>query len=140
MKGWEGCRLTAYRCPAGVLTIGYGHTGADVRPGMKISQAEADALFDRDIETFAAKVTPLVAGTVLRQCRFDALVSIAYNIGVANFRSSTLLRRVKANPDDPAIREAFGMWKNTRVNGKLTPMPGLIRRRREEADHYFGLS
>lgn len=140
MKGWEGCRLTAYRCPAGVLTIGYGHTGADVTPGKNITQAQADALFDRDIEAFAASIAGIVTPTMLKQCQFDALVSIAYNIGVANFRTSTLLRLVKCNPEDPKIREAFGMWNKARVNGVLKPLPGLIRRRKEEADHYFGKS
>lgn len=58
IKAWEGCRLSAYRCPAGVWTIGYGHTGADVKPGMKISQARADELFDADIDAFADWLRP----------------------------------------------------------------------------------
>jgi len=55
IKGWEGCRLTAYKCPAGVLTIGYGHTGKDVKPGMKITQTQADALFETDVNNICPK-------------------------------------------------------------------------------------
>lgn len=62
IKAWEGCRLTAYRCPAGVLTIGYGHTGADVFPGKRITQAEADALFEADIKKFADGVAAKLRG------------------------------------------------------------------------------
>lgn len=77
IKSWEGCRLTAYRCPAGVLTIGYGHTGPDVAPGKRITQTEADALFDRDIARFASTVEPVFAGVKLSQSQFDALVSLS---------------------------------------------------------------
>lgn len=134
IKGWEGCRLTAYRCPAGVLTIGYGHTGKDVTPGKRITQAEADALFNEDIAKFAASVEPLVAGVNLNNNQFDALVSLAYNIGVGAFRNSTLLKFVKANPDDEAIRREFLRWDKS--GGRV--LPGLSKRRLAEANHYFG--
>ena len=134
---WEGCRLTAYRCPAGVLTIGYGHTGPDVTPGKTISAAEAVKLFNADIDRFAAQIEPLVSGVSLTERQFDALVSLAYNIGVGNLRSSTVLKLVKANPDDPAIRSAFMRWTKATVGGTLKELPGLVRRRAEEADHYF---
>lgn len=137
IKEWEGCRLAAYRCPSGVLTIGYGHTGADVADGMTITQAEADALFDRDIKKFAGNVEPLVGGVKLAQCQYDALVSLAYNIGIGNFRKSTLLAKVRTNPDDPAIRTEFMRHVNARVNGVLKRLPGLVRRREAETNHYF---
>ena len=138
IKGWEGCRLTAYRCPAGVLTIGYGHTGSDVTAGKKITQSEANRLFDKDIKRFADKVAPLFTGVVLNNNQFDALVSLSYNIGSLSVKAPTLLRKVKANPNDPTIRAEFLKHVNARVNGVLKPLPGLVKRRTAEANHYFG--
>ena len=138
IKGWEGCRLTAYRCPAGILTIGYGHTGTDVAPGKRITQAEADSLFEGDIQKFAATVEPLFAGVALNINLFDALVSLSYNIGSLSAKAPTLLRKVKANPNDPSIRAEFLKHVNARVNGVLKQLPGLVKRRTAEANHYFG--
>lgn len=140
IKSWEGCRLTAYRCPAGVLTIGYGHTGPDVAPGKRITQTEADALFDHDIVRFASTVEPVFAGVELSQPQFDALVSLSYNIGSLAKKAPTLVRKVKANPGDPSIRSEFMKFVSARCNGVLKRLPGLVRRRTAEADHYFGLS
>lgn len=138
IKGWEGCKLTAYRCPAGVLTIGYGHTGADVTPGKSITQVEADRLFDNDIRKFADNVAPLFSGVTLNNNQFDALVSLSYNIGSLSVKAPTLLRKVKANPNDPTIRAEFLKHVNARVNGVLKQLPGLVKRRTAEANHYFG--
>lgn len=140
IKGWEGCKLTAYRCHAGVLTIGYGHTGPDVTPGKRITQAEADSLFDSDISKFAAKVAPLLAGVPVNNDQFDALVSLSYNIGSLSVKAPTLLRKVKANPNDHSIRAEFMKHVNARVNGVLKPLAGLVKRRTAEANHYFGQS
>lgn len=140
IKGWEGCRLTAYRCPAGVWTIGYGHTGADVTPGKRITQSDADALFEKDISAFANRVLTHLAGLTLTGCQFDALVSLSYNIGALSVKAPTLLRKVKTNPNDPMIRAEFMKHVNARVNGVLKPLPGLVKRRAAEADHYFGKS
>lgn len=134
IKEYEGLRLQAYRCPAGVLTIGYGHTGPDVKAGMTITREEADRLFDRDLDMLERQVAA-VAGTVnLRQCQWDALVSFAYNVGIGNLSSSTLLRKVKSNPDNPAIRGEFKKWN--KAGGKV--LPGLVKRRDWEAQLYFG--
>ncbi len=138
IKAWEGCKLTAYRCPAGVMTIGYGHTGPDVTPGKHITQQEADALFDADIKRFAATVAPIFSGVQLSGCQFDALVSLSYNIGSLSTKAPTLVRMVKANPADPAIRAEFLKHVNARVNGVLKTLPGLVKRRTAEANHYFG--
>ena len=137
MMQWEGCRLKAYRCPAGVLTIGYGHTGHDVKPGMEITAPQAVALFNADVDKFARSVEASLAGVTLKQKQFDAVVSLAYNIGLGGLKKSTLYRKVKANPDDPTIRAEFMKHVNARVNGVLKPLPGLVKRRRAEADHYF---
>ena len=138
IKAWEGCKLTAYRCPAGVLTIGYGHTGPDVTPGKRITQAEADALFERDIKRFAGTVEPVFAGVRLLERQFDALVSLSYNIGSLQKKAPTLVGMVKVNPNNPAIRAEFMKHVNARVNGVLKPLAGLVRRRTAEANHYFG--
>ena len=138
IKGWEGCKLTAYRCPAGVLTIGYGHTGPDVEEGMTITASQAVALFNKDVDRFARSVENVLVGTPVSGRQFDAIVSLAYNIGLGNLRKSTLLKLVKTNPDDPAIAQEFMKHVNARVNGILKPLPGLVNRRRAEAEHYFG--
>lgn len=133
IKAWEGCELTAYRCAAGVLTIGYGHTGPDVKPGMRITQDKANELFEADIRRFAASVEPLLAGITLNNAQFDALVSLAYNIGPGRLAGSTLLRKVKANPADPGIRSEF--LRFVYAGGKV--LSGLVKRRDAEAKHYF---
>lgn len=137
MMQWEGCRLKAYRCPAGVLTIGYGHTGPDVTEGMTITAAQAVALFNTDIDKFARSVEASFQGVPLKQKQFDALVSLAYNIGLGGLKKSTLYKKVMANPDDPTIRAEFMKHVNARVGGVLKPLPGLVKRRTAEADHYF---
>lgn len=136
IKAWEGCRLTAYRCPAGVWTVGYGHTGSDVIPGKRITQAEADALFEADIRKFADSVDTTLKGARVNNNQFDALVSLAYNIGIGAFAKSTLLTKVLADPGNSGIRAEFARW--IRGGGKV--LPGLVKRRTAEADHYFGLS
>lgn len=127
IKQFEGLRLEAYRCPAGVWTIGYGHT-AGVTPGMKITAAEAERLLDLDLEPIRRA---LPEG--LNQHQRRALASLAFNIGLTAFSRSTLLRLVKARPDDPAIRAEFTRWKYSR--GRV--LEGLVRRRAAEADEYF---
>ena len=133
IKVWEGFRPKAYRCPAGVLTIGYGHTGADVKPGMVVTAAEAAALLCSDLRHFEQEVSRLTASVTLSQHQFDALVSFAFNCGLGNLKSSTLLRKVQVNPADPSIATEFKRWN--RGGGKV--LPGLVRRRSEEAAWYF---
>lgn len=130
IKKYEGLRLEAYKCPAGVWTIGYGHTKGVVK-GMKISKEEAEQLLQQDVSVFELQVINTVGK--LSDCKIDALVSFAYNVGIAAFRNSTLCRKVKANSDDPAIRNEFMKW--IYAGGKK--LQGLERRRKEEADVYF---
>lgn len=134
IKTHEGLRLDAYTCPAGVLTIGYGHTGHDVRPGMRITLTEADTLFDRDLEQFETELSRHIAdrGVTLSQHRYDAVVSFAYNVGVGNLLASTLWKKLCANPDDTTIPSEFCRW----VYSKGSKLPGLVTRRRQEAQIY----
>lgn len=131
IKRYEGLRLEAYRCPAGVWTIGYGHTKG-VYKGMRISKEEAEMFLRQDVEIVELQVVNTVGK--LAACKIDALVSFAYNVGVAAFRRSTLCRKVKANSDDPAIRNEFMKW--IYAGGKK--LQGLVKRRAEEAEMYFG--
>lgn len=134
IKQWEGCRLSAYRCPAGVMTIGYGHTGRDVKQGMRLTQAQADALFECDIAKFEVELNMAVAnaGLKLRQGQYDALLSFAFNVGIVQLIKSTLWRKLAAGADDMEVASEFGRW--VYANGKR--LPGLIKRRAEEAKRY----
>ena len=131
IRRFEGCRLTAYRCPAGVWTIGYGHTSGVV-PGMSISVSQAEELLAQDVAVAEGIVNAeRICG--LRQCQFDALVSFVFNVGGANFRKSTLLARIKVNADDNGIMDEFLRW----VYGGGVVLPGLQKRRLEEMRLYF---
>lgn len=127
IRNAEGDKLTAYYCPAGVLTIGVGHTGPDVKPGMRITQAQSDALLSADLAKFEKAVARNVK-VALTQNQFDALVSFTYNLGEGNLRSSTLLKRVNAGDMAGAAAE-FGKWN--KAGGMV--LAGLTRRRAAEA-------
>ena len=131
IKQYESFRAEAYRCPAGVWTIGYGHT-RDVKPGDKIPEPEALKLLRQDVQTAEKAVSTLVKKP-LDQNRFDALVSFVYNTGSGNFASSTLLKKINRNPDDPAIAAEF----RKRVYGGGRRLPGLVTRREKESNLYF---
>ena len=130
IKSMEGCKLTAYKCPAGVPTIGYGHT-KNVRMGQTITQQQADKFLDEDLEVFENHINAKKLN--INQHQFDAMVSLCYNIGPGNFDKSSVLRLAKVNPNDPKIHEAFLMWN--KAGGKV--LAGLTRRRTAEADWYF---
>ena len=127
---FEGLRLKAYQCPGGVWTIGYGHT-AGVKPGMVITEAQAEEYLKADLIAFERYLNGL--GLALNQNQFDALVSFIYNVGTGNFSNSTLLRKVRANPQDNSIMDEFLRW----VYSKGRVLPGLQRRRLAEMKLYF---
>lgn len=128
IRSFEGLRLAAYRCPAGVWTIGYGHTGPDVHQGLVITRERAEQLLVQDLRRFEQAVNRLV-DVPLTQNQFDALVSFAFNVGVTNFGASSVLRYVNANRmKEVPIRLA--LWVN--ANGKK--LSGLVRRRAAEGD------
>ena len=138
IKKHEGLRLSSYLCPAGVPTIGYGNTrypdGRKVIIGEKLSsEKEATQLLLASLESFEAAVNRHLPN--LNQCQFDALVSFTYNVGAGAFIKSTLLKKAKVNASDPSIVDEFQKW--VRGGGKV--LPGLVTRRREEANLYFSL-
>lgn len=134
IKRFEGDRLTAYLCPAGKLTIGYGHTGPDVTPGKKITAEQANSLLIADIDRFAKGVRALVKKSITDN-QFSACVSFAYNVGIYAFSKSTLLRLLNAGDIQGAANE-FPKWN--KANGK--PLPGLTARRAAERALFLGNS
>lgn len=131
IKKYESCRLEAYKCPAGVWTIGYGHTDG-VKEGMKITQKEADAMLLDDIRLYE-KQTKALLKVKVNENQFAALTSFCFNLGAGNLKNSTLLKKVNANPNDPTIAGEFAKW----VFSKGVILNGLVKRRSEEADLYF---
>lgn len=130
VKQFESLRCEAYRCPAGIWTIGYGHT-AGVRRGDRIDTRKAEQLLAEDLRQFEEVVNRECPN--VNQNQFDALVSFVFNIGTGNFLKSTLLKCVKANPQNVNIRYEFSRWN--KANG--TVLAGLARRRKAEVDLYF---
>lgn len=126
IKSFEGLYLKAYRDVVNVLTIGYGHTGADVAEGQEITEAEAVAILRADLARFEAGVRQLVT-VPLTQGQFDALVSFSFNCGLGNLRSSTMLKLVNAS-DFAGAAGQFERWN--KAGGKV--FPGLTRRRAAE--------
>lgn len=137
IKRFEGCKLKAYLCSAGVPTIGYGATyykdGTKVKLGDKITQEEADELLnwmvDNEYEPFVKKVVT----SEINPYQTDALSSFAYNCGTGNLKKSTLLKKVNADPNDPAIANEFAKWNKSK--GQV--LAGLTRRRKAETTLYF---
>lgn len=134
IKRFEGLRLLAYPDAGGIWTIGYGHTGG-VRSSEVITESDADRLLSIDLEEAENEINML--NLQLTQNQFDALVSFVFNVGIGNFRNSTLLKKVSANANDPSIRSEFEKWNKVRVNGILKPLRGLTQRRSAEAELYF---
>lgn len=123
IKYFEGCRLEAYKCPAGVWTIGYGHTGKDVTQGLKITQEKADDLLKSDLLIHCRNVEKLVK-VPINQNQFNALVSFEFNVGCVAFANSTLLRLL----NDGKYTDAAAQFDRWVYAGKAKCM-GLINRR-----------
>ena len=131
----EGLRLRAYRCPAGKWTIGYGDTGPNVRPGLTITEAEAEErLAHRLAWEFEPGVAQLLAVPVTGN-QFSALVCFAYNTGLQALAESTLLRKLNAGDYAGAAAE-FPRWNKKRdeATGRMVPVPGLTTRRAAERE------
>ena len=131
IKEFEGCKLYAYRCPAGVLTIGYGHTKG-VKAGMAITQDLANKYLQEDVK-FAENALNKM-NIKFSQNEFDALVSWIFNLGEGNFNSSTLKKKILAKA--PAYEIADQIVKWTKAGGKV--QTGLQKRRIAEANMYIG--
>jgi lysozyme len=128
--------LVTYICPAGKPTIGWGHTGPDVLPGLHISENWAGALLFKDLTWACETVSKGIENAPTSDNEFSAMVSLCFNIGAAGFLKSTVLRMHKAGRKMEAAN-AFSLWRKATVDGQLVDLPGLIRRRNEEANLYL---
>ena len=135
IKSYETLQLRAYKAVSTekYYTIGYGHYGPDVEPDAEITEAEAERILAEDLADAEVCVSRATAGWNLKQCQFDALVSLAFNVGVSDFQNSTLLKLVKRGAPEDVIRNEFGRWCHS--GGRV--LKGLQRRRQAEADIYF---
>ena len=130
IKSRESCRLTAYKCPGGAWTVGYGHTGPEVHEGLHISSAEAESLLAADLLIFDAAVVRLCPSATPMQ--HAALVSLCFNIGTAAFARSSVVRLHNAGHPAQAA-QAFALWNKS----KGVVLPGLVGRRAAEAALYL---
>lgn len=131
IKRFEGLSLRSYKCPAGIWTQGFGHTGPDVEPGEVINEREAEQLLKGDLLQFEHGVEVALDGAPVTENEFSAMVSLAFNIGLANFKKSSVLRFHKQGKKILAAN-AFLFW----IKAKGKPLNGLIKRRNAERSLY----
>lgn len=130
VKEHEGLRTRAYLDPVGIPTICYGHTGPEVKLGMVWSKERCEAVLLEDLRKHDAAMHRCVK-VPLTQGQHDATLSIFFNVGSPKMCKSTLVRKLNAGDYRGAAIE-FPKWKNGTVNGKLTALPGLVKRRAHE--------
>lgn len=130
IKGFETLELKAYKCPAGVLTIGYGHTRG-VKKGQVITKVQADVLLKGDVLVVEKSINDL--GLTLTQGQFDALVDFCFNLGMAKFIGSTLYTKILVHASDDDIATQFRRW----VYGGGKKLDGLVKRREWEVQSWI---
>ena len=137
LKEFEGLRLEAYVCAGGKLTIGYGHTKG-VRVGQKIDKETANKLLQDDVEYVEQFLAKEPYAEDITQGQWDALVSFIFNLGVGNYLSSTLRKKILRDIDEPSIPDEFRRWVYVTdpVTGKKKKAAGLVSRREWEAQMY----
>lgn len=132
IRTFEGVRTSAYKCPAGIWTIGYGHT-SNVTKDMRITQKEAECLLLSDLAYFEKAVTNLIKDVPCTQSQFDALVCFAFNVGVNALAASTLLKKFKLGDIRGAADEFLKWNKATSPDTyKKIEIKGLTLRRQAE--------
>ena len=129
IKGFETLKLKAYKCPAGVLTIGYGHTRG-VKKGQVITKVQADVLLKGDLLAVEKSINDL--GLALTQGQFDALVDFCFNLGRTKLLNSTLYVKILDNASDDDIATQFRRW----VYGGGKKLDGLVKRREWEVQQW----
>lgn len=140
VKEFEGFRSEAYLDPVGIWTIGYGTTaeaglGIAPRPGMRITQKEAETYLMLGLEKFAKRIAPMIKQPITEN-EFGAFVSLAYNIGPGAFLKSTALQAFNEGKKDKAAN-AILMWNKATINGVRKVLPGLDRRRKAERELFL---
>ena len=131
IKKFEGCELEAYRCAAGVWTIGYGHT-KDVKEGNSITKEQAESMLVHELQEYCSDVD-IAVKVDLKQNEFDSLVSWTYNLGPTNLNSSTMLRVLNEGKHDEVPAQ---MKRWNKASGQVKE--GLVRRREAEALMFEG--
>jgi len=133
IQRFEGFRSEAYRCPAGKLTIGYGHViGKNETIPAPLSRSQASELLKADLTVRENIISNLLAVDVT-QNQFDALISFVYNVGISAFSNSTLLKLLNKSDYIGAARE-FTKWTKATVNGRKVTLAGLVKRRAAERE------
>lgn len=136
LKEYESLQLNAYICPAGFLTIGWGHIGLvdgkKIELGMTITKAKAQELFEQDVATVEKPLANEPFANRLSQGQWDALVSFIYNVGWGNYKKSTLRKRINEDINHADIPNQFRCWN--KANGKV--LAGLVKRREWEVEQY----
>lgn len=134
IQHFEGCRLASYQDVAGIWTIGYGHIRG-VREGMTIAQAQATQYLEQDLADTEAAVDSMTSSAPTNNNRYAAMVSLCFNIGSGNFKSSSVLR-FHLEHDYTSAADAFLLWDKAHVNGQLVEVQGLLNRRTAEKALY----
>ncbi len=133
IQRWEGCRLAAYQCPAGVWTVGWGQTGPNIKRGTRWTQEQADAALASALQAFSSQVNAAIK-VPLSSGEKAAVVSLAYNIGIGSFKKSTLLRLLNEGQFAAAAKQ-FARWN--RAGGEV--LRGLSNRRAAERALFLGI-
>lgn len=136
VRHFEGLYLQAYLCPAGVPTIGFGHTKG-VKMGQSTTPEQADAFLAADLAE-AAEVVDFFVTVPLTDAQRGALASFVFNLGAGNLRSSTLLKLLNKGDYEGAAGQ-FGVWVKATVGGKKKTLAGLVARREAEEALFRGL-
>jgi lysozyme len=129
IKGFETLELKAYKCPAGVLTIGYGHTRG-VKEGQVITEVQADVLLKGDVLNVETSLNKL--NLDLTQGQFDAIVDFCFNLGMVKFIGSTLYTKILVHASDDEVVTQFRRW----VYGGGKKLDGLVKRREWEVQQW----
>jgi len=136
IKESEALRLQSYRDTGNILTIGYGHTFG-VQQGQIITEEIANLYLLKDVTDCENELNAL--GLDLDQNQYDACIDFIFNLGIARFKSSTLLKKIRKNRNDITIKDEFAKWIYGRVNGKPVKLEDLVTRRYKETRLYFEL-
>ena len=132
IKKYEGFSSQAYKCPAGVWTVGWGHTGRDINKDTILTREEAELMLKKDVANLQEQILFLLDGKPSMN-ELDALTSLCYNIGLGAFKKSRLLKRINLKENGELISKEWIEFN--KVNGKV--VKGLLRRRAEEICLYF---
>ena len=136
VKGFEGLRLEAYRCPSGVWTVGYGHTQG-VTKGMKVNEGWAERMLVQDLKSAARDIERLgICEMLCRQGQADAVIDFVFNMGITKLRQSTLLKCIQQGASDEKVCGELKRWIYGTQNGRKIRLPGLVARREWEAKRW----